>query len=980
MVDDDKDTFRPTLCDWIINTREFKEWYSSETNGILWLSGGPGRGKTRLMMRVVHQMLQNISEFGAKNALAFFFCADKDDRRVKATHVIRGLLWQLLKVRPPLFECIKNDYLTSGRATFESRDNADVGLLWKMLEKVLAQLQTLRVYFVIDAIDELDRSTCRQFLSKLTSVDSPPPARWVLSARKETYIEELRRSTTIDLDSKETANHLSVAKYKHLKMEELSNSKRYSNEQLAQIHEKIRTGPDDSFLWVSYLCRELKETEASQALEVLKEVPAGIEDYYKGLIKRMDRLSKANKQLVKDVLMAAVLALQPLTVNELTVLAEKSREGFESCYKLCRSSLKLKDDRLEFFHLSFKQFLEQQKDFLGFDDGVSAQHGFLAQRCFANVCDAFRMRRDSHTSYTVLFWAEHAKRSGGGMESFMKICPEFFKSKSELRNNWFRAYWKENELDEDFPDDLTILHLIAYFGLVTWLDGYPKLGKQIDDRDSHGATPLYRATCQRHDEVVKALLEKGAKRSITTNIGDEALYRAVFNNDEKIVDILLAGKRLFLTGKFDDAMKRFFATPLYNATYHRNFDQMKKLLRQGASGFDRENILSRAVLRSNLDILTRLLNAGADPNAERGEPAIYRATYHDNAEAVKLLLSRGAPATGKESPLYLATWLEKGLAAKFVAALLDQKAAPDRNSGEPPIYRATYWNNLEIVTCLLENNAWPMGRELPLYRAVCNGLADVVKLLLNRRADPNKASEETPIYRATAHGEVQIVECLLRHGAALVNVETPLYRAVCDGSGEIAKLLLDYGANPNAMCEVTPIYEACKKNDTEIARLLLSRDGASTGGSETCLHRAVRSRDFDMVRLLLRKDANPNIKCEESPLDEAVRQSNAELAELLIAKGASTAGGTVTPLYQAVYMDELEIVRIMIKRGADLYVDCNAVPLCTAKRNQDPKMIEILVDGGASAGVPETETSVTRAILNKNQEMLDFLGLGRWDD
>ena len=88
-------------------------------------------------------------------------------------------------------------------------------------------------------------------------------------------------------------------------------------------------------------------------------------------------------------------------------------------------------------------------------------------------------------------------------------------------------------------------------------------------------------------------------------------------------------------------------------------------------------------------------------------------------------------------------------------------------------------------------------------------------LLLSKGADPNKAAKDqngnvfTPLYEATWEGDTEIVRNLLESKAdpnkgerhtdedGVVDVTTPLYQAALKGSTEIVKGLLASGADPN---------------------------------------------------------------------------------------------------------------------------------------------------------------------------------------
>jgi len=136
---------------------------------------------------------------------------------------------------------------------------------------------------------------------------------------------------------------------------------------------------------------------------------------------------------------------------------------------------------------------------------------------------------------------------------------------------------------------------------------------------------------------------------------------------------------------------------------------------------------------------------------------------------------------------------------------------PSRKVLAGALYQAAEAGHIELVKQLLDSGLTPNDRwagSLPLEGAVYDGQTDVVKLLLDRRADVNAAdsnpggSGETALHYATRTGAksaAEIVGLLLGSGVA-VNVQdqrgnTPLMSAL--DNREIALMLLAHGADVN---------------------------------------------------------------------------------------------------------------------------------------------------------------------------------------
>jgi len=140
-------------------------------------------------------------------------------------------------------------------------------------------------------------------------------------------------------------------------------------------------------------------------------------------------------------------------------------------------------------------------------------------------------------------------------------------------------------------------------------------------------------------------------------------------------------------------------------------------------------------------------------------------------------------------------------------------------NGATPLWLAINHGRLEVAELLLSYGA-PVNARVtttiggrssdlaPLEQAVQNNNKEMIKLLLERKANPNVYdinSKHTPLMLASANSRLDIVELLLAHGAevnVLANESTPLSLAQRNAerqpptpaSKEIVELLLKHGA------------------------------------------------------------------------------------------------------------------------------------------------------------------------------------------
>ena len=139
-----------------------------------------------------------------------------------------------------------------------------------------------------------------------------------------------------------------------------------------------------------------------------------------------------------------------------------------------------------------------------------------------------------------------------------------------------------------------------------------------------------------------------------------------------------------------------------------------------------------------------------------------------------------------------------------------------------------------------------------------------------------------------------------------------------------------------------------------VERLLLSgKDvNARNDAGDTLLMQAVALSDADMVALLLRHGALVHERNSAGATALMWAVGSGEKTKLLLRSGADVNASTddgLTPLIMAAVLPEsLEVVRMLIERGADVNANANRFsPLMAASFRGDPETVELLIEAGA---------------------------------
>jgi Cdc6-like AAA superfamily ATPase len=134
-------------CEWITYNESYLAWLNSDGDGdgsnngdtrLLWISGGPGKGKTMLSVFLTEELERHTASI--PNAELAFFCSAKDEKRNTATAALRGLVHQIIAKCPQLVKHALPYFETPERT---QQTLSSLETLWLIFSKLVtyAELQ-----------------------------------------------------------------------------------------------------------------------------------------------------------------------------------------------------------------------------------------------------------------------------------------------------------------------------------------------------------------------------------------------------------------------------------------------------------------------------------------------------------------------------------------------------------------------------------------------------------------------------------------------------------------------------------------------------------------------------------------------------------------------------------------------------------------------------------------------------------------------
>ncbi|XP_046326546.2 ankyrin repeat domain-containing protein 50-like [Haliotis rufescens] len=251
-----------------------------------------------------------------------------------------------------------------------------------------------------------------------------------------------------------------------------------------------------------------------------------------------------------------------------------------------------------------------------------------------------------------------------------------------------------------------------------------------------------------------------------------------------------------------------------------------------------------------------------------------------------------------------------------------------------------------------------------LHYACTNGnLSWVRRILAEGTVDINSrgSNNETPILKAAWQGHHQVVELLVERGADLSVVDVVgdniLHRACDGGHLDIMKLVLTYTTgcvNGKGYCGKTPLMTAVGSGCREMVELLVSK-GADVSlvdnRGDNILHLACDGGHYEIMKYVLSQpiDINSRGRKGRTPVSWAARHGHTAMFNLLVNRGADlTLDGNIFSL--ACKGSETEIVKLVLSH---LSVDINVrgcdgrTPVMQAVCKGQLEMVKLLVSKGA---------------------------------
>ena len=939
----------PGTCEWLFGDDRFLEWRDSDGSRLLWLTTGPGCGKSVLAKALIDERM--VCTKTKASTICYFFFKDGQEQRTRAANALSALIHQLFQ-NTNLITHALDSHKNHGK---ELRNRFSE--LWEILVRSAEDPQAGEIICVLDALDECEEKARNQLIDKLFQFFSRkglyqnPQIRlkFLLTSRPYADLElkfrKLSGVTTyirFDGDDKSQQIGQEINLVIDAKVPYITGG--FDDSAREQICNRLKEMQNRTYLWL-FLTIDIIErspsnySRTSDIHSLLSDLPSEVSDAYERILSRSKDMAKA--RILLEIIVAAT---RPLSLQEanmaLAIATQKHSCGFQKDLDLwpaesfsstvrnfCGLFVNVHNGKISLIHQTAREFLlrttkptrSNSPKWEGSLDEATA-HGTMSQVCldYLNFKDRASIDQrwlDQNGSRATPGY--HLMNYAAGIA---QRCPDQNGSSTIPRDylmhyvagNWATHYNSQpvelTKAKDTMRDAMSLCRTSE--SQVRWFLHYCKLRSE----DPEGWTALGTAFLLGLAHVAEELLNEGADINAQNGKAGSALQIASRDGSDQIVRMLLD------RGVDVNVQSRWHGRALLEASSMGHFQRVQLLLDKGAD-INAQGIsygaLQAASQREHSYMIRGLLDAGADVNAHgwRGS-ALLEASAGGHIQTVQILLDKGANVNAKGglhgSALQAAS--TRGH-VQIVKMLLDKGA--DINSQSVWFYGDTQLEKseggpLRIVQMLLDKGD-DVNAQGGLYSALQVashvGHSEIVQILLDKGADVDAQSTlGSALTMASGRGHVQIVQMLLDKGADVdkgpvvgflggVSSGNALQEASGRGHIRIVEMLLDKGADVDAQSIIgSALIRASGRGDVQIVQMLLDKgadvNAQGVGYYGNALQAASEEGHGQVVRLLLEKGADVNAQGKRGgALQVAFSRGHARIVQLLLDNGATDVDG-----------------------------------------------------------------------------------------
>ncbi|KAI9740166.1 MAG: Ankyrin-2 [Cirrosporium novae-zelandiae] len=935
---------------WILDHPTYNSWIEAVLPNILLLSSSRPYDSAALSQFLVSSVREN--KCSSHDVVVSSTLDKKGGIRHTVSHLLASLSGQLLHLRPSLFNHVRDLYQqmkkTGTWTEFE---------LWTLLRSLLCSPSGIYITCIISCIQASDMSHHRLLQSLAVLRDTSEASFKILITFQE-HVDAVKKAVVpclcIDLDSPESEICAQNVIMSHAGR--LIKSKPALDELQQEPFQGLlhRAAKD----YVSTMCLmkylevvSVRSNPSATRAELISLLMANTENVSAAVLKK---LLESKVDWTCKVLKCVYFALRLLTLDELAIMSaaidnEKfvdlatddiPRDIEEDIRQALPGVLQIKDRKVSFVDDRLKNLIASHA-FSGFDWNPGKNYSIFLRFCLASLSNEKSqlvkgvnqheipkgdrqicgLITSSLHQYAVRNWPAHYMLAHDSLEDDLSVL-EFLRN-ADLLKAWSDEYWLENIPIRKIRCGVTTvspLQISCLLGVTRLLELLLCSSFEFTIKDHDQSLEL--AARNGHIEAVTILLK--CKIVTSAGIGAALLQATEFCNEDVAMELIEASTRDFILESAPSL--------IHFATVNGSAKLVERIILQW-----------REEPGYTQDSYTELLTAAA----------------YGHLSIVSIFTKMGPPATSVKdnednTPLHLAS--ERGHLAVTKHLISYHASVNNPNKfNETPLHMASKNGFLGVVDFLIESGGFPSAVDLkgrsPLHLACMNGWYEISRTLIQKNIDINTQDEEryTPLHYAAKNGHTRLVQLLINNHAQFwlrnAREETALLTALRNKCEDAAQLLVapfpEQEAQEGQHTKNSGVHRSIERPNTQeylgtvdntnqtaftiavengmpaIASEILSSEGylmLSGSHDEGILITASRKKYTDIVHALLKSGMDPNtFPGNRSPLTIAAKNDDYRIIEILLKSGAKDDFEDKTGLMVASKHGHLGIVELLVQ-------------------------------------------------------------------
>lgn len=626
----------PGTCEWFFEDKRFLEWRDSNNSRLLWVSAGPGCGKSVLARALIDERRVCMTDMPSN--VCYFFFKDGQEKRTRGADALSAILHQLFE-KTVLIRHALPIYARYGeklRDTFSE--------LWNILVAAAEGSEAGDIVCVLDALDECEETARNQLVEKLAHffslVNSSSKLKILITSRPYDDLEEKFQrlsnvSTYMHLDGDEKSQMIrqEINLVIDAKIPHITGGFNYGDRE--RIINRLKEMDNRTYLWL-FLTIDIIERSPSRFRRktdietLLSDLPSEISDAYERILGRSEDEGKA--RILLEFILAATRPLSLEEANMALTIATRGencrlqraldlwpQKSFATTVKnMCGLFVSVHDGNLFLIHQTAREFLIRTSESAKSHPykwkeslNMAAAHGTMFRTCleYLNLEDVASIhQRECHQNgnlidglpviskrmvprakmpetechlldYAAHNWATHYKFQPAELAKSSRKAAKRLCSTSLPQGYWFRIYCASVPMGFSGWIELGIASLL---GLTYVAEGFLNEGADVNAQSGRYGNALQVASAKGHHQIVRMLLDKGADVNAQGGRFGNALQAASHQGYDKIVRMLLdKGADVNTRGEPYDARCKS-GNALETASDRGHYEVMRMLLEQGA--------------------------------------------------------------------------------------------------------------------------------------------------------------------------------------------------------------------------------------------------------------------------------------------------------------------------------------------------------------------------------------------------------------